>query len=628
VFEGSRRTNACAGARNRHTRSRRRGVATLAATVVAGLAATASLATVRAATTVPPARIIAGTPTYRSDLYNAGGVAPLYPAGGATDSSGTMWLADSGGNRVDKVLANGTLSYVTPTSGAALGNPRNLSLDVSTPTDLWITDTGNNGVVEMTTAGVVLKRFNLTSSPQLSLKSPFGNDNNAADVFIADTYDHRVIAVSKTTGAIVWTTDTSCPSPGGKHLLRIRDVAVGSDGNIYAVDTDNNRVVAFAAANGACVGTPWSGISGHTLKAPRALVSDGSGGLWIADDGGGSVLLHYSDSGATFYGSTTNASGGGLLEPEGVFRDGTTVVVADPFAFRTITFTVSSGVPSAGGTAFFKGGPALGGFNNPFGIAYAPNGDCFVSDMFNQRLEKFTGCTGTPIAVGKFGGGMRSMQNPRGVSVSPDGSTLILTNSEDERIDLYSTATLAYKGSIIPVVSTCGGKKMMFPYQSAYDASNNSYWIVDTNNNRVLDLSSTGQCLENWTGGGLVVAPRGLAWDGTSVWVAAAQTGQILKCTVTGSCAEVAGPSGTATKLASPWNITIAGGELYIADELASKIVVMNMTAPYATSFTFGIPGSNPVLGQLGSPRSVSVNPVNGQIAVADFQNDDISFWS
>ncbi|MGA7988988.1 MAG: hypothetical protein WCB51_11390 [Candidatus Dormiibacterota bacterium] len=27
-------------------------------------------------------------------------------------------------------------------------------------------------------------------------------------------------------------------------------------------------------------------------------------------------------------------------------------------------------------------------------------------------------------------------------------------------------------------------------------------------------------------------------------------------------------------------------------------------------------------------PRSVSVNPVNGQVAVADFQNSDISSWS
>ena len=91
----------------------------------------------------------------------------------------------------------------------------------------------------------MLKRLGATTSPSLVLKSPFGNANNASDLFVADTYDHRVVAVSKSTGRTVWSTSTTCPSPGGKALLRIRDVTVGSDGNVYAADTDNNRIVEF-----------------------------------------------------------------------------------------------------------------------------------------------------------------------------------------------------------------------------------------------------------------------------------------------------------------------------------------------------------------------------------------------
>jgi DNA-binding beta-propeller fold protein YncE len=251
-----------------------------------------------------------------------------------------------------------------------------------------------------------------------------------------------------------------------------------------------------------------------------------------------------------------------------------------------------------------------------------------VSDMFNQRIERFIGCTGTPIATGRFGGGKGSMQNPRGISISPDGSTVILTNSEDERIDLFNATTLAFEQSITPVAAQCGGKKMYFPYQSAYDAANSSYWVADTNNNRILDVSSTGACLADWTASGTVIAPRGIAWDGTNVWVADAQTGEILRCSTTGTCTAVAKKTGTPTKVTSPWNLTISGGDLYIADEGASKVTAMSMTAPYSLVFSFGTPGTNPSLGQLGSPRSVAVNPVNGQIAVADFQNNDISIWS
>jgi DNA-binding beta-propeller fold protein YncE len=367
-------------------------------------------------------------------------------------------------------------------------------------------------------------------------------------------------------------------------------------------------------------------VTGHTIHQPRALTSDGSGGLWIAEDGGAPALIHYNNAGTTFEGTTNNSGSGGFVEPEGVFLDGANVVIADPFAYRTITFTVAEANGNGAGTALSKGGPVLGGFNNPFGVAFAPNGDCFVTDMFNQRIEKFTGCAGTPIATGQFGGGLGNMQNPRGISVSPDGSTVILVNSENERIDFFSASTLAYESSINPVVSSCGGKKMYFPHQAAYDATNNSYWVADTNNKRILDLSSTGQCLANWTDGGAIKAPRGIAWDGTNVWVADAQTAEILKCTTAGSCTVVAKRSGTPTKVKSPWNLTIANGDLYIADEGAAAVVVMNL-ATNALVTSFGTPGSNPSLSEFGSPRSVAVSST-GEIAVADFTNNDISLWS
>jgi DNA-binding beta-propeller fold protein YncE len=564
-------------------------------------------------------------PTYQSDIYNAGGVAPMYPAGGQTDSSGTMYIADSGGSRVDKITSGGVLSYITPLTGTPLSNPRNLSIDVTNPNDLWITDTGDNGIMEMSTTGTVLQRFGASTVPPLVLKSPFGNDNDSTGVYIADSYDDRIVKISKTDGSVIWSQNTC-----GTAFGRARDVAVGSDGNIYAVDTDHNRVVELNASTGACI-TSWTGPKTpktETLHQPRAITSDGAGGLWIAEDGQTPAITHFTDAG-TFIGMTTNTAGGGFIEPEGVFLDNGNVVAADPFANQTVTFTVSAGVPSATGTDFNKGSAVLGGFNNPFGVAYAPNGDCFVTDMFNQRIEKFTGCTGTPIATGNFGGGNGNMQNPRGITVSSDGSTVILDNSEDERIDFFSASTLAYESSINPVISTCGNKNLFFPHQVAYDASNNSYWVADTNNNRIVDLSATtGDCLANWASSGatIVKAPRGIAWDGTNVWVANAQTGQILKCTTAGVCTAVAKRTGTPVKVNSPWNLTIYNGNLYIADEAAGSIVVMNMSTN-ALVYTFGTLGSNPSAGQLGSPRSVSINPNNGEIAVADFNNNDVSFW-
>jgi hypothetical protein len=108
--------------------------------------------------------------------------------------------------------------------------------------------------------------------------------------------------------------------------------------------------------------------------------------------------------------------------------------------------------------------------------------------------------------------------------------------------------------------------------------------------------------------------------------VADAQTAEILKCTTAGSCTVVAKRSGTPTKVKSPWNLTIANGDLYIADEGAAAVVVMNL-ATNALVTSFGTPGSNPSLSEFGSPRSVAVSST-GEIAVADFTNNDISLWS
>ena len=110
------------------------------------------------------------------------------------------------------------------------------------------------------------------------------------------------------------------------------------------------------------------------------------------------------------------------------------------------------------------------------------------------------------------------------------------------------------------------------------------------------------------------------------MWVADAQLGEIFKCTTAGSCTVVAKKSGTPTKVKSPWNLTIVGANLYIADAGAADVVVMTLASPYSTVSTFGTLGTNPALGQFESPRSVSVSST-GEIAVADFTNNDISFW-
>jgi sugar lactone lactonase YvrE len=107
--------------------------------------------------------IVAGTgsagaptpgPALRSDLS--------YPIGIAVDSSGNLFIADSGNNVIEKVTPAGQLSIVAgsgvlgpPTAGPATGSdlhdPNGIAVDISG--NLFIADSGNGDIEEVTPAG-------------------------------------------------------------------------------------------------------------------------------------------------------------------------------------------------------------------------------------------------------------------------------------------------------------------------------------------------------------------------------------------------------------------------------------------------------------------------------------------
>ena len=133
-------------------------------------------------------------------------------------------------------------------ASAGWNDPRDIEIDVTDPTVLWVMDTSDSRVVEMSTSGTIINTFGSASV----FKTPYGLSNDATGVYVADTYNQRVTKINKTTGATIWT-QTTC---SGKAFLRPRDVTVGSDGNVYVADTDNNRIVRLNATTGACQGTP------------------------------------------------------------------------------------------------------------------------------------------------------------------------------------------------------------------------------------------------------------------------------------------------------------------------------------------------------------------------------------
>ncbi len=533
--------------------------------------------------------------THGSNIFEPAGVAPLYPAGGQGAAGNARFVADSGGNRVVKVTGTGTSPTIEDIA-TGLNNPRNISTDVGDPQVLWVTNTGDNQVLKLTTAGAIMKFYGKGTSNVNYLKSPFGIANDASGVYVADTYNNRIVKLNKNTGAEIWTAN-ACNGA----LSRPRDVTVGPDGNVYAVDTDHNQIVGLNPATHACV-VRFGGSS--QFKGPRALTSDGNSGLWVAESQNYRVS-HVNLTGGSL-GAPIGSYGQGLGKlnsPACVFLDSAgDVNVCDTFAFKIGRYqTNGTADPEVGGTP-----PVLGGFNNPFGVAYAPNGDLFVVDMYNQRLQKRH--NGVWIATGTFGGKPGSMQMPRAVTITPDGNTVVLTNSEDSRIDLFNAADLSFIKSIKPKTGTT----MMFPHQTALDGT--TYWVADTNRSRILHLGADGTVLAPAI---TVAKPHGIAVDANFLYVTSGN--QVLRYNKDGT-----GKTVLPATVSLPWNLTLSGGKLYVADGNNGRVLILTLADNATTSF--GATGS--CADCLSGPRSVALDPTSNNMAVADFLNNRVSIWA
>jgi DNA-binding beta-propeller fold protein YncE len=542
---------------------------------------------------------------YTGQYSDPEGVAPLTPAGGVTDADGNRYVADSGADKIVRLSPGGQQSTVSATGWQ---RPRDITLDPSTGR-LWVTDTTDNQIVSLERDGRVVSTFGGAGY----VKAPFGIAVDDGGVYVADTYNNRVFKLRKSDGVKLWT-QGSCNGA----LSRPRDVAVGSDGRVYVADTDHNRITVLAPATGACERSFGSaGAKPGQFRAPRSLTSDGGGGLWVAE-AQAPRLQHVTNQGASLGVVGSYGSGQGRFRaPACVFTDGQgAVAVCDTFEYVIQRFSAPpSGNPSYAGSL---GGvrPVAGGFNQPFGVRYGPSGELYVSDMFNHRMQRRSP-TGAWSEWGGFGTRPGSFQFPRGLDVSPDGRTVVVTNSENDRIDLYSP-----DGTLMRSVRPTG-QKTGWPHQTGL-AADGSFWLADTNKNRVLHLSPSGAILHTITTG--IRTPRGLTLDPAgNVYVSNSGANQIRKYSPSGVLLATLATAGKgATQVRGPWNLDVEGGNLYIADGNNNRVVVM--TTDGAAVDTFGSGGSGP--GQLSSPRSVAVDPVTGTVAVGDFNNNRVSLWS
>jgi DNA-binding beta-propeller fold protein YncE len=500
------------------------------------------------------------------------GHATMYPSGLDVGPDGTIYVADTGNDQIAAYSQSGTLLWRKGARGnrtaGNYSNPRDLTYLNG---DLYVDDTGNNRIQVLDAA-----TGNTIGSPWTGLPSTLGitagKDSTGNNIILVSEDTSNKIAVYSTTGTLKCT--IAVPVLNGKTALP-RDAATDAAGNIYVAAYQQDHVDKFPPVVGTtcpqAVNGGW-GTSGNgplQFKRPYGVAVDGSGHVFVADSDN-ERIQEFNSTGSTLiatFGDKTPANGGSgdFFQLRRVAVANGQVYGADLWGLHIDRFTAPGPTPAQSYPANFAPAPQ-GVFNEPSGMTFDGNGNLYVADSVNQRIQQFRpGANGASWSNGAMWGArgwgasdLSGFNWPRDISFAPSTNTLWVADTKNNRLLEFHT-----DGSSTGTSITVGGA-LTWPY--AVDASGGSMIVADTFAAKV----------ESWTGS-------------TRNWSATSSGGTSLK---------------------NPYDVAVSKGVVYVADSANKRIVELNA----ATGADMGSFGA----AYLHSPQGVAVDPTNGNIWVSD----------
>jgi uncharacterized protein (TIGR03437 family) len=420
------------------------------------------------------------------------------PADVAVDASGNLFIADAGNNRIRKVSASGIITTVAgngspgfsgdggPATSALLSYPSAVAVDASG--NIFIADWLNNRIRKVSASGIITtvagngvptpgaltagEGFSGDGGPATSaaLAAPTGVAvDTSGNLFIADHDNNRIRKVS--TGGII-TTVAGSGTPGtfgtptyyggfsgdggpatSALLSYPYGVAVDASGNLFMVDSLNNRIrkvsasgiITTVAGSGAfgwgncyCTSGSFSGDGGPATSATLdalGVAADASGNLFIADAGNNRI------------------------------RE----VAASNSIITTVAGNGSRGFSGDGGPA------AAAQLSYTWGVAVDASGNIFIADTGNNRIREVQ-------AVNALGGIQNAASYAPAAAVSPGeivvlygagmGPAALATLQVDSSTGLLETTvagtTVSFNGFPAPIIYTSAGQvAAVVPYEIA-----------------------------------------------------------------------------------------------------------------------------------------------------------------
>ncbi len=259
---------------------------------------------------------------------------------------------------------------------------------------------------------------------------------------------------------------------------------------------ESQEVMAIPAPYLLAMSIGQEGVDDGELSSPTGIALDKDGNIYVADTDNHSIQkFDRSGKFVARWGSEPSSQEGSFYYPRGLAVGANdTLYVADSGNNRVQKFDLEGNVMQAWGKfGFAWRGADIGKFDVPWGLATDQEGNLYVSDTSNSRIQKFK-ADGTPLLKwGRDGSFDGAFFFPRGVAVDFVGNIYVADESNN-RIQKFDA-----RGSFLTKWGREGAGPGQFksPWGIACDALGNVY-VVDTGNHRVQKFDGNGTFLCAW----------------------------------------------------------------------------------------------------------------------------------
>jgi sugar lactone lactonase YvrE len=483
-----------------------------------------------------------------------------YPTGVARDSVGNLYIADFGNNRVREVTVAGTITTFAgtgaagytgdngPAVSAALNKPSALAIDSAN--NLYILDTNNSVVREVSTAGTITTvagngavgySGDGGAATSASLNLPYGlSIDSSGNLYIADSGNNVVREVS-TAGVITTIIGDGTPGFSGDggpgvsaSLSNPLGLALDSQGNLYVSDEGNQRLRSVSVPTGSVAfPTTTVGATSTAVTIPLQVnVPDTTiTGITAAVSQGGEQEYSVSATGCAL---NTPLSAGTLCNVTMTFSPAYAGARWVPLQVASSAGAFTFGMAGIGtgpqvalspgiittvpGTANLSPGSLFQDFSG--NVAVDSAGTVYVVVIF-QGQENVFEITGGTVTGGV---GLGTLKGLRGLALAVDSAGTLYVASPD----YGCVSKLTPSGLLVVVAGTepAGGDGYCYPGVGGYGGDNglatnanlsgpaglavdsaNNLYIADSGNNRIRKVTAA-------TGIITTVAGNGAAGDG------------------------------------------------------------------------------------------------------------------